>query len=867
MNAIITLFSTKNCKRLSMKTMKNTNYYLTIVATICFVLCQKHSIAQQFMPDYNKILNYTEIEDVKTDANKKGDTDWFVFSDRPDNKIYSSSSSTSGVRGRADFLQMFKVKSETDKYLELTDPDDPGNVIGWMPKNNLVLFVRSMRKPNKVAKKAMIINKLEDLKRNKKNNQFYKDPELREVIPDETINVYTICYVYKRNPKDSTVLLGSREDCSSNARRYFQDQIFGWIHEDFLTEWNNRGCLQPNYREGAPEARSPEHPAVLFEEEIWPKLYMNNWKSGIKDLEDTLNYIDYNPLTWNDDMFSSEPWDASKFRLPFLDRTEYQGVFKVGVLGNIEDTTGKAMMELIESLRAEFNKQKSLNNLNVVFVIDGTKSMKKYFPYVVDAINESAEFILSEYSADSDNPIKLNVNWGAAIYRDSAEDKYAIEMSDGLKSNYKSFSKWLGNVYQDHKNLHDKDVCEALNYGLFMALEGLLAGKEEENNLVILIGDAGNHNRGDWTSINNQTIIDALVRLNCHFIAYQTHFANKTDARPQDSSYKDFIDSTRYIAEESARRIYRKSHSAKDAENIRMIEDKNNMTWKLNENVLANIVIYNTGADMDEEVLQEHIVKSTVKAAENTNLFLNMLYDILYAGTSLDDIRKKYGIEDDQLTTADHTTLAHLSEEVQKYCQCVPGTEKYIETMEWLLSEKRQLYEEGYTSIKAKGVDRRLWDFDILTSSSDLVQLIDDIDKVTRACRGSSGHERRKSIFNALTQLANTYAGEEAKSSSGGSQESLKAKLGEMTIGNLFEQIIDCPGIGFSSNYNYITNLSINDIMRESVSSENLIKVLCTKLTYANKSLRQYNIKENSTKNFKTFTAFWVPIDLFPFMK
>ncbi len=57
-----------------------------------------------------------------------------------------------------------------------------------------------------------------------------------------------------------------------------------------------------------------------------------------------------------------------------------------------------------------------------------------------------------------------------------------------------NFPVWFGNVYSDAKNTKDRDLPEAMYFGLYNALEDVLAGKKT-NNLIILIGDAGDHQR------------------------------------------------------------------------------------------------------------------------------------------------------------------------------------------------------------------------------------------------------------------------------------------------------------------------------------------------------------------------------------
>lgn len=803
-------------------------------------------------PSVDSILNPAEIEH-RIDY-PRGGTEWYVFSDRDRNSVHSSGDASSNVTSRVDFLQMFKVKEETKDFVNVVDPNNPGNVIGWIPKEDLVLLSRCVRKPNRVAKKAMIINTVDNLEKNENSRQFFKDPELtKPFVEGENINVYTICYVYKET--DSTVLLGQREDCSTDVEAYFQDQVFGWIHKKYLTAWDSRGCLQPNYNAtAAGERKSKVSPATLFDDANWAQNYKE--KTTYTSLAAQAKQLQNNPIVWKDDNYSTEPWNPSKFRLPFLSSTDKKGVIKVGVLGDIKDESGRAMMKLIESIRDDYSSS-NINNLNVVFVIDGTYSMAPYFPAVVEAINSSAKKINSnaKYS-DPDNPNRIIVNWGSVVYRDAAEEDFALE-SFNLTQNYQQLSGWLGNVFKASKNANDRDVCEAVYYGLYNALEDVLAEKEEENNLIILIGDAGDHQRGedDWTYISKDEIVESMVRLKTHFIAYQTHFKQQTAATQGDSSYVDFINQMKEITQESARQIYAASQSNAKPEDIMLVDNPSKNSMTLNKSILANSLIYNTGEDMSGSALTNSIIKSIDKSAESTSVLLSMLYDLLYGGKSWDEIKVKYKITN--LTEADFRGLSYIIEQIQDQCNCSADSPEFAENLKWMMSGKIQMYFEGYAPLHSMSSKYSLWAFDVLTSSSSKKQLVRDLRRVEKAfmAGGADNHMQRKLLYSSLIDLARTYAGDS------------EGDLADMEIGKLFEQIIDCPGIRLSPKFDRVLNMRIRDVQLEDQCSVDELKVMYRAVKSSRNSLEGVTYESYGTRAFKTFTAYWIPIDKFPFMK
>ncbi|NCD40491.1 MAG: VWA domain-containing protein [Bacteroidia bacterium] len=803
-------------------------------------------------PSVDSILNPAAI--LGKTHYPRGGTEWYVFSDRDRNPVYSGSTASSGISSRANFLQMFKVQEETNDFVKVVHPDNPANVVGWMKKENLALLSRCIRKANRVAKKAMIINTLENLEKENTSRQFFKDPGLTIPFSEgESINVYTICYVYKET--DSTVLLGQREDCSTDVEAYFKEQIFGWIHKKYLTAWDSRGCLQPNYNESAAQIRKSKNaPATLFDDLQWANRYKENTTYSV--LSEQARRQQNNPIVWKDDDFLTTSWNPSKFRLPFLSRTDETGVIKVGVLGDIKDESGRAMMKLIESIRDDYTSS-TINNLNVVFVIDGTYSMGPYFPAVVDAINQSASRINSNarYS-DPDNPNRIIVNWGSVVYRDAPEEDYALE-TFSLTQNYQQLSSWLGSVFSSAKNANDRDVCEAVYYGLYNALEDVLAEKQDQNNLIILIGDAGDHQReDDWTTITEEEIVESMTRLKAHFIAYQTHYKDPAESGVAgDSSYHDFKNQMHFLAEESARSIYLTSQPGAIRDELSLVDNPSTKTLSLNKNILANTVVYNTGSDMSGPVLTQNIIKSIDKSAENTSVLLSMLYDLLYGGKSWEEIKVKYKITN--LTEADFRGLSYIIEQIQDICNCSPDSEEFTQNLEWMLSGKVQMYFEGYAPLKAVNSEFSLWAFDVLASSSSKIQLVRDLRRVERAfvSGGSDNRRQRVLLHTTLIDLARTYAGDS------------EGDLDNMQIGSLFEQIIDCPGIRFSSNYANVLNMRIRDVELEDRCSVEELRVIYRGVRSARTALEGVTYETYGTRAFKTFTAYWIPIDKFPFMR
>jgi hypothetical protein len=160
-------------------------------------------------------------------------------------------------------------------------------------------------------------------------------------------------------------------------------------------------------------------------------------------------------------------------------------------------------------------------HINILFVIDATDGMGEYYPAISKAIRSFAT------QADSSKIFRL----AATLYRDAKEGSFLIE-----HFNRNTSAEAVAGIISSREPLkrYDKDEPEAVYFGLREALK-LEHLQPRETNVVILIGDAGNHAQAEETNVAPEEIVNLLVEYASHFFALQVRHP------ATDPAYGNFI--------------------------------------------------------------------------------------------------------------------------------------------------------------------------------------------------------------------------------------------------------------------------------------------------------------------------------------
>ena len=438
---------------------------------------------------------------------------WRVYVDRDGVKAHESPNATSKVVNTFDFMDkddiLYVAKIQNGYALLYKEKYEQTNLEiskraksqGWVSVDELLLWSTCPRTVSQVYQKAVILKDVDALQNKKDINEaspeFSKSP-VASIPSGRRATDLEFYFVYKI--VDGAALL--LED--NKITTAIASSKKGWMKRGLYTQWNDRLCFEPNFGE---DVQGNE--AAVFSEKTNARMFKSN--GG--------NASDMNPI-WKE-MLGANRWAPKKVRFPVID-IDKSYIATVGTISSFASSNGKTLnlseMERISN-RIDAIEAK-LRRINVVFVMDGTSSMRNYYQPMAKALIQ----------AMSQNEMQgTNMYFGAVVYRNYADEKEGrLVDKKQLTQDYKSVANWL--VGQECRSIGSSHY-EAMYYGLETALDQMNWSKDNCNFLV-LVGDAANA-ESDAKKKTLGGISKKMADKGINFVVFQ---ANHLD----HSAYHDF---------------------------------------------------------------------------------------------------------------------------------------------------------------------------------------------------------------------------------------------------------------------------------------------------------------------------------------
>jgi|GEM_PF-1326424 len=466
-----------------------------------------------------------------------GKNDWVVSSNRDNNLVYNTpDGDTISTIG---FMETFYAIGETETHLQLIEYDPTvtsnsssrkvdmrkANYIGWVPKDNLLLWRHSLvNKETKFNLKGLVVHSELLLARGIGGEQqlvLYNNPSLEKHSRNENdIRLFEFLYIFDR--KDNNYLVGvSHEILRSQVAS--QRIIKGWISDKNIRLWPQRLCIEPNSDpKAAQERRSKGIKASLF-----------NTHAAAKELKTGVPTDQYSKMLWDDDMYEKGYPPAQK-RMPVVSK-EGDSIYKTGVITDIYNKNNNIILSAEEHalVDAEYNSiRDKKQNINLALVIDGTKDNQAFFDPIIRAIEGNLNLL-----ENTNKKYKI----GAFIYGKSGE---GVVERRPMTTNHTTVIQTLRN-YQNKQDIPaDNNDPTDMYEGINIALRTL---NPKETNILVLIGDAGNSLN---TNVSDTELIRKLKEKECGIISFQTRNVGGREGQVYDA----FIDQTKKFIEQSAGR-------------------------------------------------------------------------------------------------------------------------------------------------------------------------------------------------------------------------------------------------------------------------------------------------------------------------
>lgn len=442
--------------------------------------------------------------------NSKSKEYWIVYSDRTDNTTYTAPGSSTKFSS-LDFNEKVRIAKISNGYaLVYSEPKEQelypaissqSEWRGWIPMSNLLLWNSCPATRKGIYEKAMICANIDKSIENGNLGKLFGNPKNTSSFTQLSIN-FNYYFVMKK--VGSMALLSTQNTMNGKS-----DQVlYGWVDENSFVAWNQRSCLEPTW-----EIEDVEY---FAKNGIKVNIYQD------KALKNRASYIAFSKKnSQNLDPYMYR-MDGRDLRYPILDGSTGDlwrcSTFSSIGNGGAINMGGDRVQKAANTINVNLDK---LSKINIVIVIDGTKSMEKYFPAVRDAIKEVKAFF------QKSDKVKV----GVLIYRDKRDGQYVTESFPFTDPQNPKLAEFLekGGAYGIKSSSSDKSLEEALYYGINKALD-TFPYNPDESNMMFVIGDCGNSK--DYPEITKEVIERKLIAKKVSLMGFQVRNETTNEAFP-----------------------------------------------------------------------------------------------------------------------------------------------------------------------------------------------------------------------------------------------------------------------------------------------------------------------------------------------
>lgn len=446
---------------------------------------------------------------------------WLVFVANDGAIAYESSSSLSKQLMRLDFMDEFYIAKLNGDYALLfyskhkitNNLDIPSSCrkqcvkkangvyedgsVGWVKIDDLLLWRVCPQTEKGVYQKIVVVKDLEHIT---DRAQLERTPKLYKseycigdtALPVSYLDFY---FLFKRTSNGNALVC-----LNYKAGDKMHDEIIGWIEYGEYIKWNTRICWE-----------------VAFKED--DKIDLNDAAMTFSTLDYASKY-DISNLR-SKSKITKERKDSKFPRNPILNYDDKKRVAHLAVIGNLEGK-GATDEERFRIHKLIDDMEKNMSSINIVFVMDATRSMERSFSEMRKALKD-----ISMYRYNN----KLTIKYGAVLFRNYEDERIGDLLEvENLTTNIETIANFLNG---DKCRSVSDNVQEAMFRGLDRAVD--LFENPREANFIILVSDVSSEIKGKYTQ---DYIIKRLAEKKVNLVAFQSAWNSKygSDFGPQIKS-------------------------------------------------------------------------------------------------------------------------------------------------------------------------------------------------------------------------------------------------------------------------------------------------------------------------------------------
>ncbi len=759
---------------------------------------------------------------------------WVVYSDRLYNPVFSDDKLTT-KSGEINFLDAFYVINENPTAVEIIkyNPEviDLNNrkiikepvYIGWVEKSKMLLWRNSLiSSKTKFTKKALTIHSIEALSKPGEyieNNsvKLFDSPSFSEKTRNANkLRLFNFLFVFKE--EGDKYLIGKKETFYPSEARTI---ILGWVPKGIVQIWDQRMCLIPNNDQiSVKERMNSSKFACVFDSKQEAADYAKS-QLPVTDpeIEKQILWKEANPSTG----YSGE-WK----RYPILGdvKGDVNNIITTGYVSQIVDANGAPVVSVDQQniYNKKFNDQLPRSNkINVVFVIDGTGSMQPYFSYIKQSIDSTTEKLLA-YSARTDRQI----NYGVVVYRDYAHEKCplgdrSIQLLE-ITSNRTEVTEFLDKVSKESAECGvDKDLPEALYKGLHNAVN-LFNKKdiEKETNILIILGDAGNHlEHPQNKNYPIQNIINKAASLNCSIFALRVADGN-------DDTYLDYKNQLYYFIKKTALKVDQTLNGGKPVEPNFTEKSGSEFVLKSGGRLpIEGVILLNeSGKRYDPELLSSKISNFIKDQNNNVDLTIDQ------------SISKIEGAGQKNMPVSPRMRLLFKN----------AGIDPDDPTYKQFLSDiNYQWFITAYAPYQANGLSKPLYEYQLFVNQGEYERLKDAL-----ATLVSGSGNPRDNLYNAYLQILRTHYG--------GVETAQLVKMNQNSFLSTIQEMVT----GINAQNELFQKYKLRDLTNESIVENKDIYAINDLVHSKIKLLQSLETDPRYTTIISGNRYYWIPQDYLP---
>lgn len=715
--------------------------YFSFAVAMLYIVC---SIAQTELPGACSValpklleadlLKDSDIESFLNSSNwgqdNKTSSYWKVYSDRANNVTYKSPSDKSerfGILRFNEELRIADIKNGyalvyIEQYSAAIYPKINKPVTkGWVPMDHLLLWSSCPADEKGIYHKALPLVNVDEWVKAKQNGT---DAEMGRVFdnpmaksnPKKLKATMEFYFVMKEDKRSGMVLLSKQNILSGLSSQV----LYGWVNKASYYSWNQRSCLEPNWKEEVAEKFSGKTIPVFFDSKLSEQC-ASMPLGRTNNLEPETSELRYR-------MYPDE------MRYPILDNdSKNKDVYKVTAFvapGNVNGHIPRIRTVDMDSTELEIRRKQAnlIRGINIIVVIDATSSMKEFYPTVQKIVQEANSY----FSNESGNIIKV----GVVLYRDYPDGVLCTEYMPMTSPQNPELANFLKTAGKGGTRSVAKTATEALYKGVELALDYQKMGYNPKNsNMMFIIGDCGNDPE-DNKCLGIDQLVQKALDVNMQVSAFQVY-------NPNETPYKLFRENTNGLVKRIVEAQYQLKDKDMDKIKIFWEPKSDGFEFKTNLPPEREFFIGNTrrpqsGEKMDLAKLYD-IIRSTF-IQFNTTVEARIAAIINPGQEDFDDIF----LNEERSASAEANLILwnkYFGEDVVK---------KWAKN--GLITAK-----EGYTPQKDKESGYDYWQPVIYISSSEFNDLMLKLQPVMEALKEESAD--RKPYTEAMKELIRTIYG------------------------------------------------------------------------------------------------------------